>query len=236
MTSLTAEQEEIVHFVRSGHNVLLTGQAGVGKSEVVRTLIKYFHSQNRQVAVICSSGIACQVYESGVASTVHSYYGFGTADLPWRQVVERAAANNVVREKVRKSDVLIWDEASMSSARMFDLVNSLHHHLSMDSCKERLPFAGKQIIIVGEFLQLRPVPNLFDAGDFMFRSRVFGCAVTHRLQLTKVIRQSEADKQFLAALKDIRLGLCHNDTAAFIANLKRDLPLDVNDSAVHIFF
>ena len=37
----------------------------------------------------------------------------------------------------------------MSSARMFDLVNSLHHHLTMDSCKERLPFAGKQIIIVG---------------------------------------------------------------------------------------
>ena len=63
----------------------------------------------------------------------------------------------------------------------------------------------------------------------MFRSRVFGCAITHRLQLTKVIRQSEA------ALKDSRLGLCHNGTTAFIANLKRDLPLDVNDNAVHIF-
>ena len=150
--------------------------------------------------------------------------------------MECVAANNVVREKARKSDVLIWNEASMSSARMFDLVNTLHHHLSMDSCKERLPFAGKQIIIVGEFFQLRPVPNLFDAGDFMFRSRVFGCAITHRLQLTKVIRQSEADKQFLAALKDIRLGLRHNGTTAFIVNLKCDLPLDANDNAVHILF
>ena len=49
----------------------------------------------------------------------------------------------------------------MSSARMIELVNALHHHLSVEERHERLPFAGKQIIIVGEYLQLRPVPSCF---------------------------------------------------------------------------
>ena len=75
----------------------------------------------------------------------------------------------------------------MSSARMLELVNSLHHDLSVvDSYMERFPFAGKQIILVGEFLQLRPVPNLFDAGDFMFRSQVVESAITPRLMLTTI--------------------------------------------------
>ena len=64
--------------------------------------------------------------------------------------------------------MLIWDEASMSRARMIELVNALQHNFSVDECHERLPFAGKQIIIVGEFLQLRPVPSCFDSRLFMF--------------------------------------------------------------------
>ena len=44
--------------------------------------------------------------------------------------------------------------------------------LATDDCKN-LPFAGKQIILIGEFLQLQPVPNLFDEGHFMFFSPLF---------------------------------------------------------------
>ena len=62
-------------------------------------------------------------------------------------------------------DVVIWDEASMSSARMLELVNALHHRLCEDEFEEEsLPFAGKQIIIVGEFLQLRPRAELVRFG------------------------------------------------------------------------
>ena len=70
-------------------------------------------------------------------------------------------------------DVLIWDEASMSSARMIELVNALHHHFSVEERHERLPFAGKQVIIVGKSLQLRPFSSCFDSGLFMFKSKVF---------------------------------------------------------------
>ena len=51
-----------------------------------------------------------------------------------------------------------------------DIVNAFHHHVSIEICKERLSFAGRQMIIAGEVLQLRPVANSFDAVDFMFQS------------------------------------------------------------------
>lgn len=79
-----------------------------------------------KVAVICSSEIACQVYDRGVASTVHSYYGLGAADMTSGQLIDRATSNVGVSEKLKTVDVVIWDEASMSSARMLELVNALH--------------------------------------------------------------------------------------------------------------
>ena len=69
-------------FAFEGHNLLITGQAGVGKSEVVKAFIGKAKDAGKKIGVICSSGIACQVYDRGVASTVHSFYGLSTAELP----------------------------------------------------------------------------------------------------------------------------------------------------------
>ena len=71
--ALNAEQTEALQFVSAGHNLLITGQAGVGKSRLVTSILKDCESRNRKVAVVCSSGIACTVYASGLASTVHSF-------------------------------------------------------------------------------------------------------------------------------------------------------------------
>ena len=71
---LNVDQEQIVNFAAKGHNLLITGQAGVGKSEVVKRIISDANARGRKIGVICSSGIACQVYDRGVASTVHSFY------------------------------------------------------------------------------------------------------------------------------------------------------------------
>lgn len=51
------------------------------------------------------------------------------------------------------------------------------------------PFAGKQLILVGKFLQLQLVPNMFDEG--MFESPLFDHAISHRFALTKVMHISE---------------------------------------------
>ena len=147
---LNIDQEEILEFSVEGHNLFITGQGGVGKSEVVKQIIRFFKARGKTVGVICASGIACQVYDRGLASTVHSFYGLSTAELPWRQLIDRSVGNSLIRDRVRALDVIIWDEASMSSRRMFELVNFLHHELATSELSKSLPFAGKQIILVGD--------------------------------------------------------------------------------------
>ena len=228
---LSHGQMKIVSLACKGHNLFVTGQGGTGKSTVVREIISNLQAVGKRVSVVCSTGIACTVYDPGVASTVNSYYGVGIADLPWGQIVERSTKNSGVVDRIRRSDVLIWDEASMSSQRMLELVNAIHHRLSKTQCNR--PFGGKQVILVGEFLQLRPVPNDLDEGLFMFHSPVFQSAITHRYELTDVLRQRH--KEFLMALKDIRFGKCGEKTLEFITSLSRSVE-NVPDDLSHIYF
>lgn len=89
--------------------------------------------------------------------------------------------------------------------RVFELVNCLHHELANNDCKY-LPFAEKVMVLIGEFLQLQPIPNLFDEGCFMLYSPLFDFAISHQFRLTTVIRQE--NPEFLAALPEIREGDC----------------------------
>ena len=231
---LNADQEEIGSFAAKGDNLLITGQAGVGKSEVVKRIIANAKARGRTIGVICSSGITCQVYDCGVASTVHSCYGLMTAELPWCQVIDRSLGDSVVCDHVKALDIIIWDEASMSSRRMLELVNVMHHKLA-EGLSRMYPFAGKQLIVVGKFLQLQLVPNMFDEGCYMFETPLFDFAISHRIGLTKVMRQSQEDQQFLKALSEIRMGQCSEETESYLSSLSKVLPPPLQESATHIF-
>ena len=229
-------QQRIVDFAAEGHNLFITGQAGVGKSEVVKRIMVTINARGRNVGIICCGGIACQVYDHGVASTVHSFYGLMTADLPWHQLIDRSVSSSLVCDRVKAVDVIIWDEASMSSQRMFELVNFMHHELTDSPINHTLPFAGKQIILVGEFLQLQPVANMFDYGCYMFESPLFDFAISHHFALTKSMRLSEKDRRFLKVLADIRLSLCSLESEEYLCSLKRALPAVLEQGATHTFF
>ena len=94
----------------------------------------------------------------------------------------------------------------------------------------------RQVILVGEFLQLPPVPGIFDNGNFMFLSSVFKFAISHRIELTRVMHQSTSEAIFISALKQLRHGLCCKETHPFLRNLSRDLPNELLCDAIHVFF
>ena len=96
-------------FVADGHNIFITGQAGVGKSRFVTHYLSDCESWNLKVAVVCSSGIACTVYGRGIASTVHAFYGLGTAEIPANMILERSAAIASLVNKIRNVDAIIWE-------------------------------------------------------------------------------------------------------------------------------
>ena len=120
---------------------------------------------------MCSSGISCSVYGDSVSSQiVHSCYGLQTADMPSTMVTARSVSLSHCMQKIKDANTIIWDEAGMSSKRILELVNAIHHAVA-DPPQRKKPFGRKQVILVGEFLQLRPVPNFFDDGGFMIRSQ-----------------------------------------------------------------
>jgi ATP-dependent DNA helicase PIF1 len=127
-TRVTDEQKAIIRTVETGHNVFITGQAGTGKTFLVKEIYRRLKICGKILAVICSSGVAVSVYYdlNTSLSTVHSFYFLKTADLPWELVVERAISDNLVREQVKAVNVIIWDEVSMSSRCNFELVNAIH--------------------------------------------------------------------------------------------------------------
>jgi len=68
---LNGGQHEMMKPAAKGHNLLVTGQAGVGKSEVVKRKKATLDAHGRTVGMVCSSGMSCQLCDRGIASTVH---------------------------------------------------------------------------------------------------------------------------------------------------------------------
>jgi len=101
--SLTAEQEIVLTTVVDGHNALISGQAGTGKSFLVKEIYKRLLRSGKKVVILCSSGIAGTVYQDLHTSiqTVHSFYGLRTAELPWNLVVNRALEDNLCRQRIK---------------------------------------------------------------------------------------------------------------------------------------
>lgn len=199
---------------------------------MINTIVRRLKASRRKVVVVCSSGISCTDYdESTRASTVHSHYALYTADMPGKIVVERAIAMEHAVKRIKSADTVIWDECGMSSQRTLELVNRVHH-LVASECDYMKPFGGKQFILVGDFLQLKPVPNIFDGGRFMFESDVFMAAIPHRFELTRAIRQDLASARFLNALEELRMGRCTEITETYLKSLSRP----IQGNPVHIYF
>ena len=181
--------------------------------------------------MVCSTGIACQNY-GGIAKTVHSFYGLQIAELPSEIVAGRSVSQEKIREQLNETDVLIWDEISMSSKRILELVN-LIHHLNTDNS---FAFGGIQVILVGDFWQLKPIPSAFDDGKAMYESEIFNEAFQHRVQLTKILRQSYDDVAFKEWLEMLRVGDCSKEGQKYAESLNREITTEERNQSTHIYF
>ena len=100
----------------------------------------------------------------------------------------------------------------MTSKRIFELVNILHHTLSDNT----LLFAGNQVILVGDFSQLKPIRTPF------YESELFERAFPHRFELKQVVRQGETERRLIEAMDQLRYGKCDKDTEEYLCSLVRE--------------
>ena len=221
---LNEGQAEALQIAREGHNLLLMGSAGTGKSHVVNEIYDNFTREGKHVRLTCSTGIACSVYDARFkAITLHKFFGIDDGRHEPSEIVSVIQNNpkyDSVIKNIMSTDVLIVDECSMVSRRTFD---SIHNICCMKDPSK--VFGGIQVIFSGDFLQLPPVPNkrYNDDGSFCFQSRYFHDAFPHQVTLTQNVRQSE-DASFVSVLSEISQGTLSEEGLLFFDSVKRPLP------------
>lgn len=219
---LSVQQESAIEVVSEGHNLLLIGAAGSGKSCVIQRIVEQCRGKGMNVALTCTTGIACSVYPDTLSSTtIHKWSGINDgrhSSLEICDVIKTNPHYSDVIKRVEEVELLIIDECSMLSKQLFDTLNAV--------CQMRnpnKPFGGIQIVLCGDFQQLPPVPNKLysDEGEFCFRSHIFTEAISHTVVLTEVHRQSELP--LIDAIRQVSSGSIKTETATFIRSLQRPL-------------
>ena len=207
--------ERFHRLVKQGRNVLLTGQAGTGKSTLLRNEID---ADDEQVAITASTGIAAL---NVGGSTIHRWSGMMLG--PKRGEDPRDHLRELMRDKrqsvragldrIRNCRLLVLDEVSMLSGitlAFFDL-------LCRTVRRDQAPFGGIQIIATGDFLQLPPVrTDPREAYDWAFMTQSWIEAIFATIHLTRVHRQDEPD--FLRALGEFRVGKISAASGSLLAS------------------
>jgi ATP-dependent DNA helicase PIF1 len=147
-------------------------------------------------------------------------------------LAERSLTQEKIRKRLGETNVLIWDEVSMTSKRILELVNIIHHLLSDNN----FAFGGIQVILVGDFWQLKPIPSVFDDGKAIYESHIFNDVFQHRIELTKILRQSECETSFKDLLEMLRVGDCSDEAEEYARSLNREITAPDGNELVHIYF
>ena len=188
--------DDIISGTLGGHNILILGQAGTGKSILISKLFGILKGKGKDVRVAATTGLAATRLPTG--TTVHHLFGLLDGRFNKQQLVERVLSDDAfvcVKRTVLKTDVVIIDEVSMLSKKVFEDIEWLCRKVR--DCGK--PFGGIQFILAGDLFQLKPVPNLpyGDGGEHFIRCLNIDVFLPHRFVLTEVHRQNEGIHFFL---------------------------------------
>lgn len=193
-------QQKALEILKTGVNVFLTGEPGAGKTYTVNQFIEWCHENNKRVAVTASTGIAA-THING--TTIHSFCAMGIKDTILPSDLSGIMSKDYAVDQMNNADVLIIDEISMLAAHQIDNIDMILRKVRGNGFE---PFGGLQVIFVGDFYQLPPVPSRNPAivTKFAFEALAWKDANLTICYLTEQHRQS--DTVFLDLLSSIRNG------------------------------
>ncbi|RZJ31556.1 MAG: helicase, partial [Flavobacterium sp.] len=216
-TAIEAASYVLKFINQTNKSIFLTGQAGTGKTTLLREIIKTTH---KNTVVVAPTGIAA-LNAGGV--TIHSMFQLplGTfipdshapANLPdylkveTRETLRRHFKVSALKQSViRNMELLIVDEVSMLRADLLDAMD----YMLQSVRKIKRPFGGVQVLFIGDLLQLPPVVKneeweilkQYYRGKFFFHSLAIQSQPPLYIELSKIYRQS--DDRFISILNHLR--------------------------------
>ena len=203
---LSLEQQQAMTSFESNKNIFLTGPGGTGKTALIKKMVESCKAKGRKVQVCALTGCAA-VLLNCQAKTLHSWAGIGLANGPADLIVKRVVTNKFKASAWKKIDVLIIDEVSMMSQKIFDMLDIIGRVVRKIP---NSPFGGLQIIFSGDFYQLPPVireedqQNDVTAACFCFESPQWQTTFNETIHLKKIFRQT--DVAYTTILNQIRIG------------------------------
>ncbi|MCP4491587.1 MAG: AAA family ATPase [Gammaproteobacteria bacterium] len=173
------------------HCFFVDGPAGSGKTHLYNTLYKILIANDRQVACVAWTGIAADLLPNG--TTVHSCF-----KLPVPLNADSTSSimpNSDEAKFIQNLDVIIWDEAPMSPKRALETLDIMLR----DVMRSKVPFAGKVIVLGGDFRQVLPVvPH--GSRMQLIQQCIKSSDLWHKhfqvLQLTENMRTMQDEKEF----------------------------------------
>lgn len=195
--SYTEFEEIFQQIERSNEHFFITGNAGTGKS----TLLRYIKTQSKKnIAVVAPTGLAALNVHG---STIHRFFHFGVnikkeGIQPTRIPMQRKLLNTV--------QTLIIDEVSMLRSDLLDCID----YAFRINRKKNIPFGGVQIILIGDLFQLPPIIKNQEKHEFyeyykseyFFDAKVIQEISLQFIELKKIYRQSS--QNFITLLNKIR--------------------------------
>ena len=202
---LSEKQTHAINLFKLNKNIFITGPGGSGKSFLIKTMVDICKQTGKNVQVCAMTGCAALLLDCG-AKTVHSWGGIGLAKEPNHVIATGIDLNGRKKKNWRKVDVLIIDEVSMMSKKIFELIDLVAKKVRRNG----LPFGGIQVVLSGDFFQLPPVKNNkeenTDSSLFCFESPLWNTSFHPNCQIefTEIFRQK--DKVYAKILNQIRKG------------------------------
>lgn len=202
---LSGEQESALGVMMSGANMFLTGEAGTGKSTLAR---EFLRRCDRECVVLAPTGIAAL---NAGGTTIHSQMMLKPGLLNPLSLEPLTDGNRC--RVLRMAKTVIVDEVSMVRSDLFCAMDARLREIAYGQSRE-MPFGGKQIVLVGDFMQLPPVVGGNDerkfinerfGGAFAFETDLWVAAMFRTVFLKTVHRQS-GDTLFKKVLNDLRHG------------------------------
>lgn len=211
---LNIGQRMIFDKLVSGQNIFITGNAGTGKSFLVKAFDEFCVLNDKKIVKTAPTGVAA--IEIGGA-TLHKQFGLKVGlDLEMNKITKQKIASNQKYEFLKCTDILLIDEISMVRIDIFDMLMTIIFRANEIRADKNLK--PIQLIFVGDFYQLAPVISSKDNSKkilaefygkdikdgFCFQSKYWRTFDVKMENLTEVIRQD--DKDFCRALDECKEG------------------------------